>query len=353
MNEFELPAYKVEKVFTVYSETIDWGLKMLSIPSLWRKSKGENIRVAILDTGIELRHPDLIGAIEDYRDFTNSYHGVNDLMGHGTHVAGIIAARQNNVGVIGVAPKSKLLIAKVLGDNGSGNSRSIVSGINWAIRKKVNIISMSLGSSFEIPEIEEAIQRATENNILVIVAAGNAGPQNNTVTYPGAYKETITVGSIGQNEEISSFSSRGEEIDIVAPGDKILSTYTNSGYAVLSGTSMATPFVSGVVALMLGAGIKIKNQQELINELIETSIDVGRSGYDTSYGFGLINPKNLISNEFTNHVLNLDSELDLTSSGFFKLKEFCEKNNINHENNNFLETYIQNKNQFKIVFRFE
>lgn len=297
---FTLPPYKVKKVVLSVSETIDWGLDMFAIPSFWKQTKGKDIKIAVLDTGVAFHHPDIASAVEDVRDFTDSQAGPSDLQGHGTHVAGIIAARENSRGLVGVAPLAQLLIGKVLGDNGYGTDESVARGIRWAIDQRANVISMSLGSLSPSERIYEAIKAAIDEGIFVICAAGNEGPDLGTVSYPGAYDETVSVGSIDRNQRVPYYSSRGKEVDIVAPGDDILSTYPPNTFAVLSGTSMATPFVSGVVALMLakhrdfGGKTPVRNQKDLIEHLSKTAIDAGPIGFDPHYGFGLINPKDLL-----------------------------------------------------------
>jgi subtilisin family serine protease len=295
---YRLPPWKVEQIFIATAEIQDWGLTMLNIPSLWRCTDGSNIKVAVLDTGIDFTHPDLEGSIIDSKDFTGSKAGPADLQGHGTHVAGIIAARQNSQGVVGVAPKAGLLVGKVLGDDGAGSSRTVTDGIEWAVAQKADIISMSLGSQYPDEFIHNAIKEAVKAGVFVIAAAGNDGL--NHVDFPAAHEEVVAVGSIDRRRVISSFSSRGPEVDVVAPGDQILSTYPTKTYARLSGTSMATPFVAGVVALALakhqkyGGETPIKNQQDLIEHLHMTAIDLGPKGFDEAYGFGLINPKELV-----------------------------------------------------------
>ena len=338
---FRLPPYQVKRVFKASSETIDWGLKLFSIPELWRVSAGEKIRIAVLDTGIDLRHPDLRESIVEAVDFTQSRTGVADLSGHGTHVAGIIAARRNQFGVVGVAPKAELLIAKVLGDNGTGSPEAIASAIDWAVRQRADLISMSLGAPLALDLVHRAIKNAIQQGKFIICAAGNNGPELGTVNYPAAYPETIAVGSIDRQKRISEFSSRGRQVDIVAPGDQILSTYPPSAYAELSGTSMATPFVTGVAALALAKHrlrrnqqTPIKNQQDLLDHLIATSSDLGKAGHDSDYGFGLINPKELlnysnisdkIGDKHTLDLLDLAATKDLSSSGVHKLRLFLKK----------------------------
>lgn len=261
--------------------------------------------------------------------------GPSDIDGHGTHVGGIIAARQNGGGVVGVAPEAKLLVGKVLGDNGYGTAQQLVNGIRWAIDKKADIISMSLGSPIPSYEMHEAIKAAVEAGIFVICAAGNSGPNLDTVDYPAIYPETVAVGAIDRTRRIAQFSSRGKAVDIVAPGDNILSTYPPRGFAALSGTSMATPFVSGVVALMLskhrtfGGQTAVKTQAELIEHLRKTAIDMGMPGFDPYYGFGLINPEALLLSNLDRTLKTIVKE-EFTSKYILKLKQLTEDytNNI-------------------------
>jgi subtilisin family serine protease len=282
------------------SETVDWGVKLTGIPALWLHSRGEGCKVAVLDTGIDMAHPDLEGSILDAADFTNSKSGPQDLNGHGTHCCGVIAARQNLFGVVGVAHKAGILSGKVLGDNGSGSSSGIARGVRWAIDKGANIISMSLGSSQASEDSYRAIKEATAKGIVVICAAGNEGPRMGTVGYPGRYPEVICVGAFDSNKKVTSFSSRGPEVDICAPGANILSTTPGRTYRRMSGTSMATPFCAGVVALMwskhnqFNGDLQLTNAGRVLTHLKKTAVDVGRPGHDTDYGFGLVNPEALL-----------------------------------------------------------
>jgi subtilisin family serine protease len=295
-----LPPFKVDKVMLATAETIDWGLKLFGIPPLWKETQGESIKVGVLDTGIALEHPDLQPAILEARDFTRSPSAAYDAQGHGTHVSGIIAARRNAHGIVGVAPESKIISAKVLNDEGVGTSQDIVAGIQWAVEKGADILSMSLGSSEPDEEIHQALLLAISKGIFVITAAGNEGPDLDTVGYPAGFPEMVAVGSIDRRKRLSQFSSRGRQVDVVAPGDEITSCYPPRSYATLSGTSMATPFISGVVALALakhrkmGGKTPLRTQQDLIKHLCRTSADAGPAGFDPLYGCGIVDPNKLI-----------------------------------------------------------
>ena len=231
-------------------ERLRWSERLLRLPQVWRSSEGAGVRVAILDTGIDRDHADLRGAVEGVLDTTGE--GIDDLNGHGTHCAGIVAARRNGVGFIGVAPKASLLVGKVLGNNGSGTLEGVAAGIDWAVKSGADIISMSLGGSIGSPRLHEAVHSALARGCIIVCAAGNEGGLfTNAVGYPGRYGSVITVAAHDRNGLPSGFSSRGAEIDFMAPGEDIWSTYRQGGYAKLSGTSMATPFVAGLCALIL------------------------------------------------------------------------------------------------------
>lgn len=295
-----LPPVTVEEVSTTLAETVDWGLKLGGIPAHWRTTRGEGVRVAVLDTGIDLGHPDFAGAIEATADFTGSAAGVNDRQGHGTHTAGTVGARQNSVGVVGVAPECRLLVAKVLGDNGAGDARQVAAGIDWAVKQGAEVLSLSLGSPGPSAEIEQALRRAVGAGCLVVCAAGNDG-RPDSVGYPAAWDElAVAVGAVDEAGRLAPFSSLGPEVDVCAPGVNVLSTYPGGGYARLSGTSMATPFVTGVVTLALakhrlhGGGTPLDNQRQLIEHLQRTARDAGPTGPDSGYGFGLIDPARVI-----------------------------------------------------------
>jgi subtilisin family serine protease len=297
---FRVPPFTVQATYVALSETIDWGLAAYHVPQHWTETQGQGIRVAILDTGVVADHPDLAGAIDDARDFTSSFWSTADRVGHGTHCCGIVGARRNDVGVVGVAPECRLLMAKVLGDDGAGDASSVAAGIDWAVSAGADVLSMSFGSPQSSPEIEQAIARAIAKQRFVVCAAGNNG-QPDSVDYPARSGVTVAVGSVDQNGTVSRFSSRGDQVDICAPGENILSTYLQNGYARLSGTSMATPFVTGVVALLLakhraqGGGTPVDTEQQLVEHLRRTATDAGPQGKDPEYGYGLINPDSALA----------------------------------------------------------
>jgi major intracellular serine protease len=264
------------------------GVEMIQAPLLWGKSKGQGITIAILDTGCDGTHQELKDRIIGGRNFTNDDKGNSEIFidynGHGTHVAGTMAASRNQSGVVGVAPEANLLIVKVLDRHGSGLYEWIINGINYAIEQKVDIISMSLGGPEDVSELHEVIQKAVANNILVVCAAGNEGDgldSTEELAYPGSYNEVISVGAINLEREMSDFSNSNKEVDLVAPGENILSTYLDGRYAKLSGTSMATPHVAGALAIIKALSIqtfeRILSEPEIYAQLIRRTIPLGYS----------------------------------------------------------------------------
>jgi len=279
--------YKVIEETEAINE-VPKGVELIQAPQLWNETKGKGITVAILDTGCEISHPDLKDRIIGGRNFTDDDRSNPDLYsdynGHGTHVAGTIAASENLAGVIGAAPEASLLIVKVLNKAGSGKYEWIIKGIHHAIEQKADIISMSLGGPSDVPELHAAIQTAVEKNILVVCAAGNEGDgddSTNEFAYPGCYNEVISVGAINLERGSSDFTNSNNEIDLVAPGEGILSTYLNGKYATLSGTSMAAPHVSGALALIKTYANKHfdrpLSEPELYAQLIRRTVPLGNS----------------------------------------------------------------------------
>jgi subtilisin family serine protease len=303
-GELRLPPYDVLDIVpdqrglaplaTHRLERLRWAEQLLRLPDVWRRTRGQGIRVAVLDTGIDPDHPDLEGAIEQMRDFTGE--GIEDLNGHGTHCAGIIAARKNEIGFIGTAPDASLLIAKVLRNSGGGSLQAVADAVQWAVSQRVDIISMSLGASEGSPLLFEAIHTALARGIVVICAAGNAGALfTNGVGYPGRYGSVITVAAHDQHGQPSGFSSRGPEIDFMAPGQDIWSTYRQGGYAKLSGTSMAAPFVAGLAALVLAKhrlpgqhDTPIVNCEDMRRHLLRMAAHPGH--HDSARGHGPLLP---------------------------------------------------------------
>lgn len=264
------------------------GVDLIQAPKMWNETKGKGIKIAVLDTGCDLSHADLKERITGGRNFTDDDNSdpniFKDYNGHGTHVAGTIAAHENDAGVIGVAPEADLLIVKVLNKDGSGQYEWIINGIHYAIEQNADIISMSLGGPADVPELHDAIKAAVKKNILVVCAAGNEGDGDDSTdefAYPGCYNEVISVGAVNLERDSSEFTNSHNEIDLVAPGEEILSTFLNGKYATLSGTSMAAPHVSGALALIKDLANKQferkLSEPELYAQLIRRTVPLGNS----------------------------------------------------------------------------
>jgi subtilisin len=234
------------------TQTIPWGVRRVGVPKLPISIiKGNRIKVGVLDTGIDLFHPDLAANLAEGVNIISPRSQPNDDNGHGTHVAGTVAALYNQLGVVGVSPFTQIYAIKCFDSDGNSNISDIVRGIEWAIQQKVNVLNMSFGSDQPSDALRNAINKAYSSGIVLIASAGNDGTAN-SVDYPARYPVVIAVGATNQNNRIASFSSRGKQVDVIAPGEDILSTSNNGGYETLSGTSMSSPHVSGLVALMLG-----------------------------------------------------------------------------------------------------
>lgn len=257
MSDWRLPGdITLKAIPKALSEVVDWSITWAGIDRLWAKSEGAGIKVAVLDTGVDADHPDLAGAIVDAADFTGSRFGFDDKQSHGSWCAGMIAARRgNSIGIVGVAPRSALLVGKVLGDNGIGNDRAIEAGIRWADKRGADIISMSLGGPAEMPAVLRAIREflSAKPSRCVVCAAGNDGHDNDTVGYPARYRETVSVAAIDKSGNLTKFSSYNNSVTIAGPGLEMLSTIPRDfgSYGLMSGTSMATPLIAGVLALAL------------------------------------------------------------------------------------------------------
>lgn len=295
--------FKVQEIKKEVNEIPD-GVKMIHAPLLWEQSKkGDGIVIAVIDTGCQISHPDLKNRIIGGRNFTKDYfrnpNNYNDNNGHGTHVAGTISASENNIGVLGVAPMANLLILKALRKDGSGDYKNIIDAINYAVKwrgknnERVRIISMSLGGSSDYNKLHNAVKKAVSNNIMLICASGNEGDGNEKTdefSYPAAYPEAISVGAIDLNKNIAKYSNSNQNVDLVAPGSDILSTYPKNKYAKLSGTSMAAPHVSGAAALIIKASEaeygRTLSEAELYAQLMKKTTSLGMN--KKSEGNGLL-----------------------------------------------------------------
>lgn len=276
LNNLQWGMYKVQAADTGLSA---WSIRKNIVASA----------IAILDTGINQDHEDLKEKIINNKNCTQSL-TVDDLYGHGTHVAGIAAASTNNgIGVAGLGYSSMLINAKALGDDGSGAYSWIAQCIIWAADNGAKVINMSLGGSSASKTLEDAINYAAGKGVIVVAAAGNSG--NSTPSYPAYYKNVISVAATDSKDQKPSWSNYGTWVDVAAPGVSIYSTLPNHpssmktlNYGYLSGTSMATPFVSGLAALLIGSGVDSSKVAQLIEDGSDKIVGTG-----TNWIYGRIN----------------------------------------------------------------
>ncbi|MBM7702784.1 S8 family peptidase [Metabacillus iocasae] len=307
---------------TIPSDQTPWGIEaMYQNKSIATTSGGSGVAVAVLDTGVNIAHPDLAGTSQQCKDFTQRKsplvdNSCSDKNGHGTHVAGTVLANggSDGQGIYGVAPEAKLWAYKVLGDRGSGYSDDIANAIRHAADEATRlgqktVISMSLGSASKNTLISDAVTYAKNKGVLVVAAAGNEGPGENTIGYPGALADAVAVAALENVQEngtyrVADFSSRGtsatdgdyviqeRDVEVSAPGRAIESTWFDGSYNTISGTSMATPHVSGLAAKIWASNPNLTSNQlrtELQNRAKSNDILGGSgasAGDDYASGFG-------------------------------------------------------------------
>lgn len=236
----KLPKFECEDILSLQEakQAAGWEITAFNLPATWNHSQGEGVIIGVIDSGCCLEHPDLVENLVPGKNIINSSKPPEDDNGHGTVVSGIICAANNDIGMVGVAPKAKVMPIKVLDNKGNGNLLNVATGIRWAVDNGANLLCMSLGSPNPIQQVRKAIQYAASKNVIVFCAAGNAG-NTRQIFYPAAYPETIGIGSINEDFNRSNFSCTGEDLDFLAPGGKIFSTHLNNWYTVMSGTCLA------------------------------------------------------------------------------------------------------------------
>jgi subtilisin family serine protease len=276
-----------------------WGLDMIEADAAHATSAGAGATVAVIDTGAQFDHPDLGGRLIPGYDYIDQDGAPQDAHGHGTHVAGIIAANADNgIGVDSVAPGAKVLVIRVLDSNGSGNSDDVTAAIDYATGRGVDVINLSLGPELPFtgsdPALDAALDRALDRGIVVAAAAGNNGLP--VCEQPSGRGRLLCVGSVDRRGDRSFFSDFGSGLGLTAPGgstlpfadEDILSTYPPSGYAELAGTSQAAPHVAGVAALLASLGVR---GQAATQRILATARDAGSPGRDSTYGAGIVNAR--------------------------------------------------------------
>ena len=265
-----------------------WGLRALRVPEAWEVRQATGQVVAVVDTGVDARHPDLSGAVVAGKDLVNpALDGRSDPSGHGTHVAGVIAAVAGNArGGAGVALGAKVLPVRVLDGDGSGYDDDVAEGIVWAADHGAKVINLSLGGAQRSALLEEAVEYALASGAVVVAAAGNEALVGDPVEWPAAIPGVLAVGAVGRDGVRARFSSSGRHLALAAPGVDILSTVPG-GYASVSGTSMAAPFVAASAALVR-ANEPALTPAEVGRRLRGTAMDLGPAGHDRWYGHGRV-----------------------------------------------------------------
>lgn len=277
-----------------------WAITAFHLPDTWAHTQGEGVTVGVLDTGCDLDHPDLTDNIETGYNVLDPTHPPIDDNDHGTHIIGSICATNKGMGIVGVAPKVKAIPIKVLDRSGIGDMTTVAKGIRYAVERKVDIMSISLGSARPYGPLRKAIQAASKMGIPIFCAGGNIKKEMD-VLYPARYQETIAIGAIDKNYHRADFSNTGKHnVDFLAPGVDILST-VRKGYAILSGSSTAVPFAVGVAALALSAKrqnrlrVALDTVEDYRNLLREHGVNLSLFSGDRIFaGHGIIQPEQLV-----------------------------------------------------------
>ncbi|WP_171418251.1 S8 family peptidase [Paenibacillus alvei] len=266
------------------TQEIPWGIEKVNALKVQEKGfTGQSIKIGIIDSGIDYKHDDLLvfGGIS----FVDGNPDYLDDHGHGTSVAGIIGARNNDIGILGIAPESELYAIKVLDSNANGNISDVVSGIEWSIQNKMNIVNLSLETTTDSKILKKAVKEAYKKGLLLVSAAGNYGfNEGDTIAYPAAYKEVIAVGAINSRNERTFYSASGKDLELMAPGASIFTTSLNNQFAMNLGTSMASSHVAGVAALIWQANPQLENK-DIRKILDRTATEMGEKRL---YGHGLV-----------------------------------------------------------------
>jgi subtilisin len=281
----------------ILADEVPWGITRINAASAQAEGfTGTGIKVAVLDTGIDYNHPDLKANYLGGYDFVNKDNDPMDDHSHGTHVAGTVAAASNGIGVLGAAPQAGLYAVKVADSSGYCSYSNIIAGINWAVDNNANIITMSLGGTSSSSTLQSACDNAYSKGVVLVGAAGNSG---GAVIYPAAYSSVIAVSAVDSTNTRTSWSCYGSQVEFVAPGVSIKSTMPNGLYGFKSGTSMATPHVTGAVALLMSTDVAGTSYDanrngkwdpaEIRSRLQKTATDLGATGKDNYYGYGLVN----------------------------------------------------------------
>lgn len=279
---------------------LQWGLQRVKGPLAWQFAKGNTVRISVIDSGIDLTHPDLRARIVKGFNFVNPGAPPRDDFWHGTHVSGIAAAVQgNHIGIAGTAVNVNIMPLKILDENGEGTVEDLAKAILYAARHGARVVNMSLGTLTEnnrCPQIlQDQVNNAHSQGVLLVAAAGNQGGTD--PFFPAACSNVVAVTSSGFQDSLSFFDNTGSWIDITAPGEDIISTLPGGAYDFASGTSMATAFVAGASAMVWSRNPSL--QPDDIERILERSADrFGWAGHINTYGWGRLNAANALSGSY-------------------------------------------------------
>lgn len=278
---------KKTEIIDELPEGLDWGLTAINAEKAWEVTKGKGAKIAVIDTGIDMNHPDFKESLKGTINMHKHIKDVTDEYGHGTHVAGLITGKHT-----GIAPEAELYVAKVLDEKGKGTMANVLDGISFAINYDVDVLCMSLGVPAKLPvPLEQRLFDARAKGITVVCAVGNGG--KNRLEFPSKYEDIIAVGGVDKDLKHAKFSNYGAEIDISAPSIDVLSTYKDGNYARMTGTSMASPLVAGAVALLISVakeqGVKLTPYD--IKNILSTRLNEDHS---YRYGWGVLDLEKLL-----------------------------------------------------------
>lgn len=251
-NTCFLPPYKVTPIVSMLdaSQKSSWNITKFHFPDIWKNTRGQGVKLCLIDSGTDFNHEDLKNNIIPGPNLITPSSLPQDDLNHGTFVTGEAVAENNGIGVVGVCPDAKAIIIKALNSSGIGSLQQIAKAIRWAVDNGADIINLSLGCPNETPEIYKAVMYAYNKNVPIFCASGNSGNLKN-LYWPANYKEVLSVAAFNQDMHRANFSNVSSNLDFFAPGVDVLSTNLGGDYTLMSGTSMASPIMASIAALML------------------------------------------------------------------------------------------------------
>jgi len=314
-----IPPSTATRVVSALSEVVDWGQNFTHVDEYRQANKtmGDGVHVAVLDSGVAGEHPDLKNNVEASVDFTGDSGEVNP---HATHVAGIIAASADGFGVVGVAPRVRLHSVRVLDSDGlcPADYSYVIHGLEWVRdNPQIDIVNLSLGAPIQPPDrMHELISELANRGVIIVAASGNEGAKE--LSYPARYKECISVAAMDKAGKLANFSNIDQDLDVLAPGVDIYSTWVNGGfcYAKESGTSMSAPFISGLLALMISFhrnggdhDTPLTNYSDAIAHLQKFQAGVLVSEMNTNFGVGIVNPAPVLASAMTQCIVSTKADV--------------------------------------------